>query len=253
MRGFSIFSILYIVIAASAAQAEKLRNLSPLKEELAIALGHQNRVTPMEGAGAHGTAGWRLGVGITDVPMSDASIKLMHDELKSSFEPARVPIPKVWMTKGLFYPLDFGLEAASSITLPYGHLGGYAQWTLFEEFRLPAIAVRTSFEYLYGAKDLDLRTRSIGMTTSWGYAFLMAYCDLSLHDHEAHLVDQLARRDSYGIWEPGPGKTQVSWKETTLDAGINVQIAPPFWQIGVSVGMSDLRPPSYQTKLSVGI
>ena len=204
-------------------------------------LSQTNSSSPLETAGAHGSTGLRIGAGMTSIPLAVESESLAHEELAlTSKEPVQnVVAPKLWITKGIFYPLDVGMTAS---TLPGGATqgGGYAQWTLYEEFARPAFSVRFGGSKIFGLQKSDIMSRNAELVASWGIYFVSAYIAAGIMENSltTHTNEEV---------------TSKQWTNPVKTFGIALQILPPFVHISTEVRQIANLPPAISAKMSLGI
>jgi hypothetical protein len=74
--------------------------------------------------------------------------------------------PKIWLKTGLWYPVTLGVEWIPK-DQPAG--GGYLQWTLYEDFSMPAIALRAGY-----FKDTE-NHYPVSWIASWGIGPVSLY------------------------------------------------------------------------------
>lgn len=188
-------------------------------------IANQNRIHPMEGAGAHGIEGWRLGAGVR----KDS----VQGEVTS----------KVWLIKGLFYPFDLGIGyTPSSASQTYSQTSGYLQWTVYEGFALPALAVRSGISKGSSKDDISVSSKSVSAICSYGFRILTGYIDLGLHQHEG-----LNQEKNYDTTVQ-----RLKWNESTSTIGLELQLLPPFAFLALETTTVDNKTRNYQTKLSIG-
>lgn len=125
--------------------------------------------SPAQAAGAHGLPHFELGAGLTSI---------FADKQDSQLESKSLVYPKLWVNKGLPYPFDAGLIFSSPLATAQ-QLTGYLQWTVFEKFKLPALAVRASHGRLFGLKDVEAQGSMLEATTSWGISIFRGYLSVA--------------------------------------------------------------------------
>jgi|GEM_PF-2553413 len=129
-----------------------------------------NQYSPVEGFESHGSFGWHVGVGIIrSNVLSQSSYPL---ESKAEPTPTSAPqqVPRIFLTRGTDWPLDFGASLARINEKSARQIGGHVQWTLFEGFQKPAVAVRISHMQLDGLPGLkNLQTDSAILGLSYGF------------------------------------------------------------------------------------
>ena len=246
-----VLSALWISTAASSRQSETNPQQSFLQ-----ALGDQNRVSPMEHAGAHGIAGWRIGAGITSTGIPTDGRQHMASELEqdnsggTTGDYENLTVPKLWLTKGLVYPFDVGASFARLPGSRASHAGGYLQWTVYEALAQPALALRLGRSRIFGLKTTSLETTSLGAVTSWGLMFFSGYLGFGFHQHQAKTGATIDAEDTS---TDASSRLVRSWTESTTTVGLQLQVLPPFMIVAFEGAFSDQESTVFQAKLSFGI
>lgn len=135
-----------------------------------------NQYSPVENFESQGSYGWRVGLGFWQ-PSSR-----QQDQNDASLNTER--IPRLQINKGTAWPLDFGLSLShlgfikSQSDASAWQLGGHLQWTLWEAFQKPSLALRCSRIESLGVENFTrLRTDTIQLGSSYA---LMRYVSLSV-------------------------------------------------------------------------
>ncbi len=129
-----------------------------------------NQYSPVEGFESHGSFGWHVGLGI----VQSNALSQVSSPLESKAEPtptsAPQQVPRIFLTRGTNWPLDYGISLARINEKSAKQVGGHLQWTLFEGFQKPAVAVRISHMQLAGLPGLKtLQTDSAILGLSYGF------------------------------------------------------------------------------------
>ncbi len=186
-----------------------------------------NQYSPVETFQSRGSLGWHLGAGVIQRARSDADQKSTVDS-QTSTVPQR--IPRFYLSKGTPWPLDFGLSLAQvgegDMAWQYG---GHVQWTLFESFKLPTLALRASRIETAGLQSVTrLRTDSVQLGSSFAvlrYITLSAAYGLQWQSWESYNAQAglaLDDRPSEEVYEKA---FFFSW-------GLKAQLFSPFVSIG---------------------
>ncbi|MCX6128980.1 MAG: hypothetical protein NTX25_07935, partial [Proteobacteria bacterium] len=139
-----------------------------------------NQYSPVEGYESHGSYGWQIGAGVVLAPPQQKLNERDDTPVISSSNEPKIPtqIHRFFLTKGTPWPVDFGLSIARLSEYAGMQVGGHIQWTFFEEFQRPALAVRISRMETVGLQGLDqMQTDSAQLGISYGF---WQSCNLSL-------------------------------------------------------------------------
>ncbi len=185
-----------------------------------------NQYSPVEGFESHGSYGWHLGVGVIQTEGNrDAD-----PELPSRSAPTQ--IPRLFMTRGTSWPLDFGFSFARLDENKGRQFGAHLQWTLFEGFQQPAVAIRISRMEADGLSGLEkLQTDSAILGLSYGF---LRYFNFALGiGQQRHQLDirPLDEDNAFGLsagWREQIEKTESLW---TLCLKAN--LFSPFFSLGI--------------------
>lgn len=137
-----------------------------------------NQYSPVENFHSRGSFGWNVGVGVLQTKHSDEQAADSEPVSPAPREESPGRIPRITLSKGTRWPLDFGLTLARlSETSQAWQAGGHVQWTLVESFQLPSLALRVSRLETQGLRDVS-RLRSDTVQIGSSYA-LIRYITLS--------------------------------------------------------------------------
>jgi hypothetical protein len=154
--------------------------------------------------------------------------------------------PRLWLTKGLPLPIDLGL----AIAYANGTFGSsvYSQWTVFEGFRRPALAIRVAEGRLYGARGINLGSTTTEAILSYGVQkFLTAYANFGMARHRGHV--SLANNSELGLLSTqGDEHTEV-WQETVRRAGL--QLGSPFFTLTAETTLYPDNIRDYAAKIAI--
>jgi hypothetical protein len=121
-----------------------------------------NQYSPLEGYYSQGSFGWHLGMGaisVADYSHRDAAL-----------EEKDTVVPRLFINKGTAWPVDLGLAASYLEQSKSWQYGGHIQWTIFEGFQIPSLAVRYSRSNLSKTDELEgLDTDALTLGTSYGF------------------------------------------------------------------------------------
>jgi hypothetical protein len=127
--------------------------------------------------------------------------------------PKAVPSVALRAVKGLPFGLDLGVVVK---TLPGTNVratGGELRWAFVEGGTLmPAVALRISGMKLGGVSQLDMRSSSVDLSVSKGFAFLTPYAGVGRVSTSASAPGTALRRETIG--------------QTKVFAGLNMALTP---------------------------
>ncbi len=215
-----------LILATASATSATAREATGPESTPSAALLHDyvrilNVTTPLESAASHGTAGFTVGAGATNIQAKEFATQLSNRQeagTRNDLDESRF-LPQIWITKGIFWPVDLGLNYAQASEYRLKRLAGYLQWTIFQEFLQPALAMRVDYSRLTAEDLFEATTSSISAICSWGYgpvtllasaAFgtsttaISAYSPLSVGLNEMEIENRdtqlnIERHYSYGL------------------------------------------------------
>jgi hypothetical protein len=91
------------------------------------------------------------------------------------------------LTKGLPYNFNLGVSLGHLHGTTVRKISGFAQWTIFEGFRLPAFAVKGAYSHLSGLTTSTIRSNSLSLNAS--YSFLNYFTVFASTGIAAHTVE----------------------------------------------------------------
>ncbi len=246
---FSVLLSLNILALATAATlyAESLPSRDFFQD-----LAHISQGSPIETSRAHGLEGYNVGLGInSSVIESDiGKDKFVRRGANSNVS------PRVFITKGLFYPIDLGINFSTVMNNSNQgtSVSGYLQWTVFERFTWPALAVRTLYTQLHGVDNVSFETMGVEGLLSYGFSIASIYGGYGENVHDA----------SYKVEDGGDasllsliyveGQTiRDKFRERNMFFGAQFMIYPPFTSFSAEWRKPGTQGQSILAKLSHGI
>ncbi len=229
-------------LVACWASTSALGETTSIDEGL-IFLSHLTRGSALEGAGSHGSFGTHLGGG-TSAHLLPEKRELLSSLFGDKNTQESMSTPRLWLTKGLPLPIDLGMALAYA----EGAFGAsaYGQWTVFEGFRRPALALRVAEGRLYGAKNVSLESTTSEAILSFGFLKLLtAYTNFGMAHHRGEVMQPL----ELALTGDTPGETKKSWQEIVRRAGL--QIGSPLMSLTgeTTIYPGNLR--DYAAKISI--
>lgn len=196
--------------------------------------GHANQLcfySQVDPAGSKGSQSLALGLGVSRLEAESADAQNPDEPGDNDTS----QLLRVYLTKGLPFPVDFGLMLGTSPSGHFQQAGAHAQWTAFEGFKLPAVTLRTSFLKSSWVDMVDSRmemasvdSKTVEVITSWG------------------ILGVLTPYAGLGVTEVGNEKTR------THCAGLEIQAMPPFMRVGVE-SRSAFAKRQFMAKISLGL
>ena len=215
----------------------------------------------MFAGGSHGTLGLGLGVGVGSYAVPEnAEIMRAHwrasgQEVGASQVPSgRVNIPRAQLHKGLPWSVDIGLGLGQEPVSKASLVSAYAQWTIYEAFAMPALAIRGGFNRIMALATTDASSMTGDVIASYGFLRLF-----TVYGSIGSARDQIKVRsgDEYGTSLSLTGSADNSINRVdvraTRSVGAQIQILPPFCLIGFESRTTGNGPASYLAKISVGM
>lgn len=222
-------------------------------------LSHLNRYSPLEGAGSHGSIGSSLGLGVGINPVEHADNSLYEDRLampNGEGNRSSLIISKLMLTKGLRWPVDFGFTFGTTQASRISQLGGHIQWTAYERFQMPAVALRGVYARMYGIHNTEFSTYGSEVAISYGFLrYFTAYATYGWQYNTAALQMSAADQSVYFLNETGGGDRRIkeNWFSPSQIIGMRVMVVPPFVATTFEMQASSGVPHSYAAKISLGM
>jgi hypothetical protein len=220
-----------------------------------------SRVSPLEHAGSHGTMGVGIGAGISVHDMSvDERVLRAHwrapgrNETSNQGRSGKTYIPRAYFHKGLPMSLDFGLSYAQEPISKAVLVSTYGQWTIFEGFALPALAIRGGFNRLMGLATTDASVLATDLVASYGFLRIMTLYGVF---GQGRYQTKIRSGDAYGtnlsLTTDDTDTVERVSARTTKSIGIQLQISPPFWTVAFESSQTGSGGASYVGKITVGM
>lgn len=251
---YAFFSLIFAIEVRAAVTDAELDNYFEFLTRI-------NHYSPLEHAGSHGTLGVGLGAGVASyvAPESRALIKdhwrqpgvaASANEASS----ARMTTAQIHVHKGLPLSLDVGGGIARDTRTDAKFISGYLQWTAYEAFARPALAMRGQYSRLMTLATTDASALEVTALASYGFLRLFtvygAY-GLGRHDMRIRFGDHVGTNFSLnGEPEGSIGRVLI---RKTRSVGMQYQLLPPFCHIAAEYNQVGTGPGSYLAKFSVGI
>jgi hypothetical protein len=219
-------------------------------------LAQVNRYSPLEGAYSHGSTGMVLGAGGTRNEVGgDAAVARNELGLAPDADGATLDMPRIWLVKGLPWPVDFGLSGGTAVSQGFSLAAGHVQWTVFEELALPAVAVRLSHGRIFGLKDTTFSSTGVDLVASYGFLrYFTVYGAIGVTRNEASLAIDAGSDYSFMLDSPQQSATVArEWESESYLYGARITIVPPFVAIAAEAQSAPDGTRHYAAKLSLGM
>ena len=199
------------------------------------------------GAGALGAMGMELGLGLQSGAIPKRAQKVVADGLGAESS-STLTMPKLWLSKGLLYPVNGGIVLSA---IPNGRVGYYGlllQWTVYESMASPAFAVRGFFRRWYGLELASMESASLGGLLSWGLGFMSAYLGYDINFHRRRM--EVASYSEKFYSEVTKNK---AWIQSSSLFGLSFMWVPFLAKLGIEASWSKRDLASISGKLSFRI
>jgi hypothetical protein len=219
------------------------------------------RNSPLEHAGSHGTIGIGLGAGAGVYNLEgDDEVLRAHwrsqgvDVSDNQVDGGRIYIPRFYFHKGLPWSLDvgvsYGVHGPTGATLA----GGYTQWTAFEAFALPAVAIRGGFGRLMGLRTTDASMITGELLASYGFLRIFTVYG-GLGTARSQIKTRSGQEYGTSLSLTGSPDNSISRVNVvpTETIGLQVQLVPPFAGATLETQKTGDGPRSVLGKLSIGM
>ena len=250
----TVFSGWSLVATASS-------DLTPAVDDYMSFLASANSYSPAEGAGSHGSVGIGFGAGAS-TERKPTNSALIDDQLRSpdqfandeaSSQNDTIVIPRAFFHKGLPWPVDFGFGLGRIPNLRATTAGGYAQWTVYEAFALPAVALRLKHSRMMGLPSTEFNTTAMEGAVSYGFLrYFTAYGTYAFNRNEAVIRTSGESGTSLSLSDNPSADFHTTRNSTSRTYGIQIQALPPFCNVAIENRLNGNQS-SYMAKLSLGL
>jgi hypothetical protein len=130
-------------------------------------------------------------------------------------------------------------------------VAGFAQWTAFEAFGLPALALRFGGQRWYGMAFSEMTSFSSDLVLSYGFSIFSFYGLYGAGHHTAKL-ETSPRNEELFLAAGISDETTTSWTETSTAFGFRITVLPPFVSLSGEQCQGEGGTRLYSVKVSVG-
>jgi hypothetical protein len=224
-------------------------------------LSRVNHYSPLEHAGSHGTLGVGIGAGLVSYAGPDSyRLRREHwrqagvDATGNDTNKGRVTMGQVHVHKGLPWSLDIGAGLARDPSTDSKFIAGYLQWTIYEAFARPALALRGQYSRFVGMATTDASAIEGSVLASYGFLRLFTVYGsygLARHDLRLHYGDTYGT--SLSLSEGPEGEVRRVLARTNRSVGLQYQLLPPFCNAALEYSQVGRDPASFAAKVSFGM
>jgi hypothetical protein len=254
---FAVTAVAQENAATSATQTAQGLNLLQF-------LSRINRYSALEGADSHGSIGLTVGAGVSmdqrphDSAISGESWSLRKigskDETSSldSQQEQSQAVPRIWLLKGMPWPVDFGISAAKAASRGAAIAATHVQWTVYEALAMPALALRTSHSRILGAENTQFNSTSFDLVASLGlFRYFTFYGTYGTTYHQGETFVELDAVSDLGL-NPNDLSEEVEhkWFVKNYSYGLKVALIPGVMGITAESQSYQNEPSTYAAKLS---
>jgi hypothetical protein len=219
--------------------------------------------SPLEGAGSHGSIGVGLGLGLSR-HQTPSNNKLVEEQLqpREDFNSKSRPnnetqdytsIRRFYFYKGLPWPIDLGGSIGSIIGTSATTASGYAQWTMYEAFQMPAFALRAKHARLMGLPSAEVQSSTLEAVASLGLLRIFnIYGSMAVSKGDITIRTRGESATSLTLSSIDHPTYTTTTDSTTRALGFQVQIMPQFL-IATIEARSSSSQNSYLGKISLGL
>ena len=224
-------------------------------------LARANNYSPLEHAGSHGTMGIGMGLGLAGYETA-SNPEVMRELWRRSGTPAeenktaegRMYIPRLHVHKGLPWSVDVGMGLGQDRVTGATLVSAYSQWTIFEGFALPALALRGGYNRLMGLVSTDSSSVTGDAVASIGFLRIFTvYGSYGVGRHESHV--RLGEAVGTSLVIDGASEVEIDkvMFRRSKSFGAQIQILPPFCVAAFESKQTGDGPVSLLGKISVGM
>jgi hypothetical protein len=199
-----------------------------------------------------------MGIGVaagasTYVPPPDNA--LLKAELGTAAAQTNYPVPRLWLDKGLPLPVDLGITAGAPPGAPFTQVSGHLQWTVYEDFAMPSLAIRAGYGRLFGLTGTTLASASGDAVASYGFLrYFTIFASMGVTQHRGSFTPREQGPAGYLLADDiGTPEVNLTWYETVRMAGLKVTIVPPFIDLVGEVNAGENGTREIAVKLGVGM
>lgn len=184
-----------------------------------------NHPSSIEPAFSKGSQGFSFGLGLPIARFENSELENWGDQ-KSTTLPDR--FIEAYFVKGLSWPIDIGMSLAQSTNTNTKKLAGYINWTVYQDFRLPSLAIRYAYSTLNSFRETDMNSHGFQLLADFSFLrYFTIYSTMGIDIHQAKFK---TRATNWALLEfDSITEAQQSWSESF--SGVGFQLRPPYISI----------------------
>jgi hypothetical protein len=248
-----ILSVLILTAIPAFADWISMDDMAESDRILLHSVGLISQPSTLEGAHSHGQIGGTIGIGIRR-----PSSTIDAEERSSPADAASMDALQIHVVKGLSGSVDLGFSFSHVQSTGGNALAAYLQWTLFEGFQMPSIAVRGGVSKTFGYEYVDISGAAAEVLAGYDlFQFLGFYLGFGASSNVAgvDIMDNGSRfslvRSSEMVVETVRAKTD--WNGQHYLIGLTIKPWPPFLALGLEYLKNDIDMQTISLKASIGM
>jgi hypothetical protein len=217
-------------------------------------LGKTTRGAQGESAASYGSMGFSLSTSTAYHPIPIEEIEIASQQLFEDKQADGLTLFSLGVAKGFSWPINLGAQFARNADNTLSQASGFVQWTLFESFALPAIALRTGYSRLFGMRSSESSSISGDGVMSWGFRnfSVFATMGLAVNSQSMRLVQE--DMDRFGLRSQDSEWFQLRKSQTNHHSlGVQLRIIPTLLTVALEWSRGSQDYESFLAKLSMQI
>lgn len=177
-----------------------------------------------ESAASQGQLGMRVSAGASRLPaMSFGLKKDGYDGLNGGQAPA---LQRIWITRGLMIPVNIGLSLANLTELNWLAVTGFVQWSVYEAFARPVLALRMHLTNTYGLEQSQLSASGVEAVVSYGFLrYFAVFGSIGINRHQVSVRELQPDQNLVG-GVPFLDSKDLIWTSPRGEVGFQMTIFP---------------------------
>ncbi len=217
-----MIKILYILTFLGIASP----NLAAPALQPLLALNHYN---PLEPAYSRGAMAFNMGIGFEELQWSANPIANHQLHLGSEKNSASISLYNAFLNLGTRWPVDFGLIFSQIGQNSGTRLGGHIQWTIYQGFRLPSIAIRAHGSQIMGLDSIAVE--GLGASLAMDYSLLRYFTFTGCLSLQRDTITYaLSGNPSFQL---GPEDTKESYISSSRTVGLTITLVPGALEVSI--------------------
>lgn len=177
-----------------------------------------------ESAASQGQLGVRAAAGASRLPKMPFGLKKEGYEGLDKGESA--VLQRIWITRGLMVPVNVGLSLANLAEMNWLAVTAFVQWSVYEAFARPALALRLQVTNSYGLTHSQVSRSGLEIVSSYGFLrYFAVFASLGLNRHQVSLREQRVDQPLVG-GVPFIDAEDLTWSSPFGELGFQMVIFP---------------------------